>query len=107
MGPKLISIRIPVLVEFCGDASSRMVAHRGTRGNCPGAAAVMPPGGGPGMPEDLRKSKTDEILARVKEVIEQAQSLRTDISRQMDERRKQDRSVTQPLSPRKPRKRHN
>jgi hypothetical protein len=61
------------------------------------------------MPEqDLKKTKTDELLARVDEVVKQAQSLRTDISTRMRQQRAHDRSVTQPLSPRKmPRKRQN
>jgi hypothetical protein len=59
------------------------------------------------MPEDLRKTKTDELLARADKVMEQAQSLRTDISRQMRQQRADNRSVTQPLSPRKAPKRRN
>jgi hypothetical protein len=59
------------------------------------------------MPEDSRKTKTDELLARADQVMKQAQSLRTDISRQMRQRRADDRSVTQPLSPRKIQRRQN
>ena len=59
------------------------------------------------MPEDFRKTKTDEVLASVDKVMEQAQSLRTDISQQMRQQRAHDRSVTQPLSPRKVPKRRN
>jgi hypothetical protein len=58
------------------------------------------------MPEDLRKTKTDELLARADKVMKQAQSLRSDISSQMRRQREDNRSVTQPLSPRK-RKRQN
>jgi hypothetical protein len=60
------------------------------------------------MPENLRKTKTDELLARVDEVMEQAQSLRTDIIKRMHQQRADDRTVTQPLGPRrKAPKRHN
>jgi hypothetical protein len=57
------------------------------------------------MPEDLRKTTTDELLARADQVMKQAQSLRTDIDEQMRQHRSNERSVTQPLSPRKVSKR--
>jgi hypothetical protein len=59
------------------------------------------------MPDDPRKTKTDELLARVDAIMEQSQSLRTDITRRMRQQRAHDRPVTQPLSPRKAPKRQN
>ena len=60
------------------------------------------------MPEDTRKTKTDELLARVDAIMEQSQSLRTDINTRMRQQRAHDRPVTQPISPRKAaRKRQN
>lgn len=59
------------------------------------------------MPDNLRKTKTDELLARADEVMQQAQSLRSDISKRMHQQRAHDRQVTQPLKPRKRPKRQN
>ena len=59
------------------------------------------------MPEESRKTKTDELLASADKVMEQAKSLRTDITREMRRQRAHDRPVSQPLGPRRVPKRRN
>ena len=59
------------------------------------------------MPDETRKLETAKLLARIDQVVAQSQSLQCDITKKMQQARADHRTVVQPLSTSRPRKRRN
>jgi hypothetical protein len=57
------------------------------------------------MPDETRKLETAKLLARIDQLVAQSQTLQRDITRKMQQDRADHRSVLQPLSTKRPRKR--